>query len=184
MADELEVKAQIDDPEALERALAAAGAELVFRGAMIDRRFDQGGRLESRDEVLRLRLYRPADGAPSHGVLGWKGPTSHRGEYRHREEIETPVTDADAALGVLDRLGYAVTLRIDRTISQYRLGAAVIRLERYPAMDTLLEVEGPPADIERAIAATGLPRDRFLPQSLPYFVAAYERRTGRRAELG
>ena len=183
MADELEVKARIEDPEAVERALVNAGAELVFSGEMIDRRFDQGGRLESRDEVLRLRLYRPANGAPAHGVLGWKGPTSQRGGYRHREEIETPVADADAALAVLDRLGYTVTLRIDRTISQYRLDGAVIRLERYPAMDTLLEVEGPPTAIERAIAATGLPRDRFLPQSLPYFVAAYERRTGRRAEL-
>lgn len=183
MADELEVKARIDDPAAVEQALVTAGADLVFRGAMIDRRFDQSGRLESHDEVLRLRLYRPEGGGPTHGVLGWKGPPSQRGDYRHREELETPVADADAALAVLDRLGYAVTLRIDRTISQYRLGGAVIRLERYPAMDTLVEIEGPPAAIERAIAATGVPRDRFLPQSLPYFVAAYERRTGRRAEL-
>ena len=184
MADELEVKARVDDPEALERALVAAGAELVFHGEMIDRRFDRGGNLESRDEVLRLRLYRPADGAPPHGVLGWKGPKGERGAYRHREEIETAVTDADAALSLLDRLGYRVTLRINRVISQYRIGAAVARLERYPVMDTLVEVEGDPAAIEAAIAATGLPRDRFLPESLPYFVAAYEQRTGRRAELG
>src|SRR5439155_2342357 len=64
-----------------------------------------------------------------------------------------------------------------------RLGQAVLRIEWYPVMDVLLEVEGEPAEIERAIAATGLPRDRFFPESLPHFVAAYEARTGRPARI-
>ncbi len=181
--DELEVKARVDDPAALERALADARAEPVFRGEMIDRRFDQGGALETKDEVLRLRIYRPADGSLAYGVLGWKGPVSRRGEYRHREEWETRVADPDAALGLLDRLGFTVVLRIDRTIAEYRLGAATLRLEWYPAMDVLVEVEGAPDAIERAVRATGLPRPAFLPESLPHFVAAYEQRTGRPARL-
>lgn len=181
--DELEVKARVDDPEALARALEAAGAEIVFQGEIVDRRFDRGGTLMAKDEVLRLRIYRPAAGAPAYGVLGWKGPVSQRGAYRHREEIETRLVDPEAALALLVRLGFAVTLRIDRAITQYRFGGAVLRIERYPAMDTLVEVEGEPAAIERAIGVTGLPRERFLPESLPYFVQAYERRTGRRAAL-
>jgi hypothetical protein len=52
-----------------------------------------------------------------------------------------------------------------------------------PDMDALLEVEGEPAAIERAVAASGLPRAAFLPESLPYFIAAFERRTGRPARL-
>src|SRR5260370_748974 len=64
-----------------------------------------------------------------------------------------------------------------------RLRRAILRLEWYPAMDVLLEVEGEPDDIERAIVATAVPRDRFLAESLPYFVAAYERRTGQAAVL-
>ena len=55
MTDELELKARVDDPAALEAALTRAGAELVFRGEMHDRRFDRGGVMEERDEVLRLR---------------------------------------------------------------------------------------------------------------------------------
>ncbi|MBI1967635.1 MAG: class IV adenylate cyclase [Gemmatimonadetes bacterium] len=181
--DELEVKARVEDPDALARALAAAGAELTFQGEMIDRRYDRAGALEARDEVLRLRIYRPADGGAAYGVLAWKGPVSARGAYRHREELETRVADPDESIALLERLGFETALRIDRTITQYRLGGAVLRLERYPAMDTLLEVEGEPAAIERAIAATGLPRERFLPESLPYFIRVYEQRTGRRAEL-
>jgi hypothetical protein len=84
---------------------------------------------------------------------------------------------------ILERLGFAVSVQIDRRVEVYRLGKAVLRLEWYPEMDVLIEVEGEPADIERAIAATGLPRDRFLAESLPHFVAAFERRTGRAALL-
>ena len=36
---------------------------------------------------------------------------------------------------------------------------------------------------ERAVAATGLARECFLPESLTHFVEAYEARTGRRARL-
>jgi hypothetical protein len=108
---------------------------------------------------------------------------SRRGAYRHRAEAETRVDDPAAAVTLLERLGLEVTLRIDRAIEQFELDEAVLRLERYPGMDTLLEVEGSPDGIERAVRATGLPRADFLPESLPYFVAAYERRTGRRAQL-
>ncbi len=181
-ADELEVKARVTDPAALRAALARAGAALSFRGRMLDRRFDRGGELESRDEVIRLRVYQP-EGAAPWGVLAWKGPVGARGGYRHRHEIETRVAEPEAALAVLGRLGLEVTLRIDREIEQWTVDGAVVRLERYPEMDTLLEVEGPPAAIERATRATGLPRAAFLAESLPYFVTAYERRTGRPARL-
>jgi adenylate cyclase class IV len=184
-ADELELKARVDDPAALEAALQRAGAELVFRGAMIDRRYDRAGALQARDEVLRLRVYHfpPGDGRPGFGVLGWKGPMSVRSGYKHREEHETRVDEPDAALVILERLGYEVVDRIDRNIAEYRLAGATVRIEWYPAMDVLVEVEGEPAAIERAATASGLPRERFLPEPLPYFVTAYERRTGRTARL-
>ena len=84
---------------------------------------------------------------------------------------------------VARRLGFAETERIERLVTVYRLGDATLRLERYPEMDILVEVEGEPEGIERAIGATGLPREAFLPESLPYFVSRYEERTGRPARL-
>lgn len=178
--DELELKAPVEDPSALEAALARAGADLVFRGEMLDRRFDRNGELAARDEVLRLRTYR---GARSYGVLGWKGPASVRGGYKHRAECETRVDDPDAVLAIIERLGYETVMRIDRTIVEYRLGGAALRIEWYPAMDVLLEIEGRPAQIEGAIAATALRRDAFVPEGLPHFTALYERRTGLRARI-
>jgi len=181
--DELELKARVDDPDALRQALLATGAELVYCGDMLDRRFDRKEHLRKRDEVVRLRVYHPADQSAEWGVLGWKGPVGKRDGYRYREEWESRVDDPRAVLVVLRRLGYKTVLRIDRSVEQYRLGEATLRLEWYPAMDVLLEVEGPPQDIERAIAATGLPREAFLPESLPYFTEAYEQRTCRPARV-
>lgn len=181
--DELELKARVEDPDALRRKLIAAGAELEYRGAMLDRRFDRKERLKERDEVVRLRVYHPADHSREWGILGWKGPVGNRDGYKHREEWESRVDDPRAVLVVLRHLGYKIVTRIDRAIEQYRLGEATLRLEWYPAMDVLLEVEGLPDDIERAIATTGLPREAFLAESLPYFKEAYEQRTGRKARV-
>ncbi len=181
--DELEVKARVEDADGLRAALMGAGAKLEFRGDMIDRRFDRGNALTRRGEVLRLRVFQPGDGNPAYGVLGWKGPPSQRERYRHRAEAEVRVTDPDAAVTILERLGFSVAMRIDRRVEVYRLAGALLRLEWYPAMDVLLEVEGEPRAIEHAIEATGLDRDRFVAESLPYFVAQYEARTGRPALL-
>jgi predicted adenylyl cyclase CyaB len=181
-ADELELKARVDDPATLEHSIVEAGAELIFRGEMIDRRYDRRGKLGKRDEVLRLRIYQP-DNGPAFGVLGWKGPVSVRDGYKHREEHEVQVAQPEAARTILERLRYEVVLRIDRKTAEYRLGGAAIRIEWYPAMDVLVEIEGEPEAIERAVRATGLARDRFLAESLPHFVTAYEQRTGRTARL-
>src|SRR2546430_4609561 len=117
------------------------------------------------------------------GVQTCALPISQRGRYRHRAEAEARVATPDSVVTILEQLGYAVSVRIDRRVEVYRLGQAVLRLEWYPAMDVLLEVEGEPSEIEHAIAATGLARDRFLPESLPYFVAQFEARTGQAALL-
>jgi len=180
--DETEVKARVPDLKAFEAALQQAGATVEFAGEMTDHRFDRKEKLADKDEMLRLRIYRPQNGA-TRGELCWKGPVETKGEYRHRQEIEFGVGDPWSALALLDRLGFSESLRIERMITVYRLGKATLRVERYPEMDILVEVEGDPESIEKAAAATGLPRDEFLPESLPQFVNRYEKRTGRQARL-
>lgn len=180
--DEIEVKARVPDLQSFEAALGRAGATVEFAGEMTDHRFDRKEKLADKDEMLRLRIYRPQNGE-TRGELCWKGPVETKGEYRHRPEIELGVSDPWNALTLLDRLGYTESMRIERMITVYRLGAATLRVERYPEMDILVEVEGNPEAIEKAIAATGLAREEFLPESLPQFVGRYEKRTGRPARL-
>ncbi len=179
---EVEVKSVVDDIALRREAVERAGAILVFEGRLEDRRYDfEDHSLTRKDQVLRIRTYR--DTHSTHAELDWKGPTRKADGYKQREEIEARVTDADALVNILERLGYRVTIEIDREIAQYELEGAMIRFERYPRMDDLVEVEGTPQQIERAIVATGLPRDGFTTDRLPDFALRYKSRTGLPAAL-
>lgn len=179
---EVELKSVVDDLARRRAAVEAAGAVLVFSGRLEDRRYDTSDRtLTSRDHVLRVRVYRDAHAVRAE--LDFKGPTRREDGYKLREEIEAHVTDPNALVAILDRLGYEVTITIDREIFQYELDGAMIRFEKYPQMDNLVEVEGPPDRIERAIEALGLPRDGFLTDRLPDFARRFEERTGTRAAV-
>ena len=178
---ELELKAVVPDPERLRRRLREAGAELHSGGRMIDVRYDRGGDMVLLDQVLRARTYRLAGGGVD-VVLAWKGPTQRSPEgYKLREEIELSVGADPGPL--LQALGYRPVNVIERDIEIWRLGKATARLERYPRMDVLVEVEGEPAAIERVVAASGIPRVEFTAEPLAEFVRRFEERTGAPAEL-
>lgn len=176
---ELELKAVVDDPAALVSRLATSGASRTFRGRMRDLRFDLPARsLEARDQVLRVRAFDPGGAGPGHAEVSWKGPTRLSGPYKEREELRLDLVDAGAAAEIFARLGFVVTDTIERWVELYALGGAVLRIEWYPRMDVLLEVEGQPEAIERAIAATGLSRAAFTAERLLDFAARYQQRTG------
>lgn len=184
MATELELKAVVPDPGALRQALDHAGAVLRFHGLMRDRRLDRGSELAARDQVLRVRLWAGEDGGKTRAAVAWKGPTSvSPAGYKHREELEFNVDDGSAALRVLEMLGYVVVEAIDRYVEVFELDGTVARLEWFPRMDVLVEIEGAPEGIERVIALSGLPRQSCLPDSLASFSQRYGTRTGRPAIL-
>ena len=179
---EVELKSVVDDMERRRAAIEAAGAKLVFSGRLEDRRYDTVDRsLTAADQVLRVRTYRDAHG--TRAELDWKGRTRREGGYKLREELETDVSDGDTLAAILEQLGYEVTIAIDREIVQYDLAGTMIRFERYPRMDTLVEVEGTPEQIEAAIAALGMSREGFTSERLVDFATRFEARTGARAAL-
>jgi adenylate cyclase class IV len=170
---ELELKGVVPDPTAVRAALLAAGATLTFRGLLADRRYDRDGTLRAKDEVLRTRAYM-AGGTTRRAQLGWKGPTARSAEgYKVREERELDVTAGEPA-GFLEALGFAPVHAIDRWIEVYHLGSAEARIEWYPRMDVLIEVEGDTPGIERLISITGLPRPSFTSEPLDVFTARYD----------
>lgn len=169
------------EAEAARGRLEAAGAEKVYEGRLEDRRYDMPDKtLALRDHVLRLRVYR---GERITTSLDFKGPTGYSDGFKVREELTVGADDPIALARILEALGYVITREIDREIAQYSLAGAVVRFERYPRMDILIEVEGTPEAIEAAIEALGLPRERFTAERLPDFVLKFESRTGERAAL-
>ena len=182
--DELELKAAVPDPDELRSRLLAAGALVRFRGRMSDRRYDRAGELALRDELLRVRSYHHANDRVT-VVLGWKGAARRSSEgYKRRAEVELPVADRVATVhALLTALGYDVVHAVDRDVEVFELDGALVRTERYPLMDTLVEVEGEPEAMERAIQASGIPRGAFSAESLAEFVRRFEQRTGTVARL-
>ena len=91
---ELELKAVVPDATLLRRHLVESGAEATFRGLMEDRIFDREETLKERDEVLRIRTWRP-DAAPARAQMAWKGPTRRSPEgYKLRDELEFTIEGA------------------------------------------------------------------------------------------
>jgi predicted adenylyl cyclase CyaB len=179
---EVELKAVVDDLPTARRLLEKAGATLSFEGRLSDRRYDMESReLGQRDEVLRVRRYQK--GGSSRTYLDWKGPTEIQDVYKIREEISTQAEDFDSLAGILERIGFKITMEIDREILQYELAGATIRFETYPRMDVLVEVEGQPEAIENAIETIGLARGTFSADRLASFIARFEQRTGVRAAI-
>jgi predicted adenylyl cyclase CyaB len=182
MALETELKSIVDDFEARQARVREAGGRPVFAGRLLDWRYDRRKRrLLARDHVLRLRVQ--IDAERTQTWLEWKGPTRYAAGYKLREEVSTEVADRTAMASMLDRLGYIITREIEREVYTYELHGAIIRFERYPRMDDLVEVEGSPDAIEKAISAIGIPRLLFSSEGLPEFTRRYEDRTGERAAL-
>jgi adenylate cyclase class IV len=182
---ELELKAVVTDLVDARRRVEQGGGRLIFAGRLEDCRYDRRDlSLAERDHVLRLRVSRDASGGVSSTSVDWKGPSSISGGYKQREELTSDIAGpVEDFARILEHLGFIVTMQIDREIWQYEIGGAVARFERYPRMDDLVEVEGPPAAIEKAIGVLALPRDSFTVDRLPDFVRRFEARAGRDAAL-
>jgi adenylate cyclase class IV len=179
---EIELKGVVPDESAAIGRLRAAGAREVFMGRLVDRRFDTADRrLWSRDEVVRLRTALWEGGCRSR--LDFKGPASYPGGYKVREESTTDVSDPDTVERALEAAGLVITREIEREIRTFECERAIVRFERYPRMDVLVEVEGEPEAIEAAIRVLGIPREEFTTERLAEFIRRFEARTGQRAAL-
>src|SRR5262249_6075209 len=142
LATELELKAVVEQPVSLREKLVHAGAVLRFHGMMHDRRLDKAGELTARDEVLRVRSWSAEEAGPPVSEIAWKGPTTvSPAGYKHRDEVELSVDDHEAALRLLEALGYQVVEAIDRYVEVYEFDDTVARVEWYPRMDVLVEIE-------------------------------------------
>jgi adenylate cyclase class IV len=180
---ERELKGVVPSVETMVARLDELGAERVFVGVLEDRRLDDAaGTLRARDHVLRVRAYRDGHRVVE-ASLDWKGQSQQVDGYKVREEHSAPVADPEAMLNVLARAGFRITLAIDRFVWQYQLDGAMVRLERYPRMDDLVEIEGTPDAMERAVALLGLDRATLGSRGLFDFVSRYEARTGLPAVL-
>ncbi len=178
---EMELKSVVDDLPLRRGHVEGAGGRLRFEGTMVDRYYTRKTGSDSGAGRLRIRTYQAPAGGWSE--VTWKGRARLEHGYKVREELNTRVEDEATLRRILDRLGFEESDCITREITWYVFGEATLRFEQFPRMDLLVEVEGAPEAIERAIQATGIPREQFTAEPLKEFILRFEARTGAKALL-
>jgi adenylate cyclase class 2 len=187
MAQEIEIKLRINDQKAFRRTLKRLGARPVGGGSGRVHEWNvifdtpEGG-LAKHGQLLRIRTEtKPKKGKPTSGqrtLLTFKSPvvkgTSASGSspetHRHkvREEIEVEVADPTVLAKVFEGLGMRGWFRYEKYRTTFRLPATfgwakelLIELDETP-IGTFVELEGPPAAIDRAAAELGHTRRDYV----------------------
>ena len=153
---EREIKLRFAHAAGARAAAVAAGARLTrARRLQQDALLDTAeGLLRDRNSALRVRV---EDGR---ATLTFKGPVQPSA-MKFREEIETPVADAQALFALFDRLGFRVWFRYEKFREEYTLSGCVAAVDETP-VGTFVELEGEEAAIEAAAAALGRTPNDFV----------------------
>ncbi|MCC6537152.1 MAG: class IV adenylate cyclase [Bryobacterales bacterium] len=158
---ETEIKVRAESAGWARARLEAAGfAESTGRVFERNLLFDSAAApVRSAGRLLRVRT------AGGRAILTFKGPAVvTAGGHKTREELETPVGDAEVFEQILTRLGYAQSgcyekFRTEFTWNGHPGGAAM--LDETP-IGVYVEFEGDAAWIDRAAAAVGFSTDKYI----------------------
>ena len=113
------------------------GGKLTGRYDEQNYRFNGPGK-STRNTTLRVRVL---DGGPR-GVITTKGPATFDGGVKIREETEIEVTDAHAALDMLQQLGFRIAWTYPKKRSNWMLDGVAVTLDVLE-FGWFVELEGP-----------------------------------------
>lgn len=202
MGNETEIKLRIADSRALQRGLKRLGARPVGKGGRVQEEnllFDTpDGKLAKLGQLLRIRTeLTPGPRNKKRGprvVLTFKRPVeepSHREsasfhrDYKVREEIELEVADGAALGRIFAALGMKSWFRYEKFRTTYALPGSkawakglLIELDETP-IGTFVELEGPPAAIDRASTELGFSKQDYI---LKNYLVLYVEECRRRGE--
>ena len=122
--------------------------------------WDRLGELRAAGSALRTRRY------AGEFRLTWKGPKVPDALLKIRPELETGVEDAEALEAILQALGFAPVLRMEKVRAVWLRAELEACLDETP-FGCYLELEGEPQAIHAAMESLGLAPDRAEPRSYP-----------------
>jgi adenylate cyclase class 2 len=149
--DEIEIKLPCEDLGAVRGKLQELGAtpRTLPHFESNDLYDDPAESLRASGRALRLRR------AEDIAILTFKGPARFTDGVKVREERETRVSDPEETEAILTALGLARRFRYEKRREEWILEGCDVALDETP-IGNFVEVEGPPPDIRRAVAALGL----------------------------
>ena len=171
MANEVEIKFRIADPEALEHSLTMAGFRQITPSTHeMNTLYDlPGQKLRKSGQLLRLRKY-GGSWVLTHKAKGKAGP------HKSRAELETRVEKGEQLDAILGALGYAPTFRYEKYRAEWSDGTGHVVLDRTP-IGWLGEIEGPSRWIDRTARALGISHDDYMTQTYAELFFSWKRRS-------
>jgi adenylate cyclase, class 2 len=147
----------------------AAGARRMLRekgfGVIKPRVFESNSvfdtpnfRLRRSESLLRIRRVK------REAKLTYKGPPEES-KHKSREELELEVGDAEMLAAIFRRLGFQQVFRYEKYRTEFRRGrTGTVTLDETP-IGVFLELEGPPAWIDRTARLLGFGEDDYITAS-------------------
>jgi adenylate cyclase class 2 len=170
MGTEIEAKVRISDVAALERSVAALGAEYGGAWVEVDAFFDHPDRrLMEGDSALRLRISQPLDERAHQiqktAMLTYKGPREP-GRLKVRPEHQVDIPDPAAMREILRGLDYSEAFSYEKRRRKWRIEGAEITIDELPLLGFFVEVEAPDeARIDGLLGRLGLGNGEILTTS-------------------
>ena len=174
---EIEIKLPVSNVESARAAILGLGYAVHHErehewNAVFDSRTL---RLRGKGVLLRLRQFGPT------ATLTFKG-ASVDGRHKQREEIETAVSDAEAAALILDRLGLRPVFRYEKYRTEYTKPGehGIVTVDETP-IGNFLELEGPPAWIDNVAGLLGFQERDYIKLSYGALYNQHCQSTGTKA---
>lgn len=148
MPTEIEAKFRLEDVVAFRARLEQAGTPVGPPVLETNRIFDTpDGRLRAAGCGLRVREVRSLAGDSGQidsrpALLTFKGPVE-AGQFKVREELETPVHDAAALIAILGRLGFREVVLFEKRRETWRVPPCTVLVDELPRLGWFAEIEGP-----------------------------------------
>lgn len=174
MADEVEVKVLVSDPDALERKLRDSGfnqkTPSTFERNTL---YDAGDKLRSKGEILRLRQY------------GEKWKLTHKakgaeGRHKTRAESETAISSGKEMDAILRALGYKPAFVYEKYRAEWSDGQGEVVVDRTP-IGNLAELEGKPDWIDAIAAKLGISESQYITKSYGQLFEEWREKSGSKA---
>lgn len=172
MPREIEIKLPLGSAVEGRRLLRSAGFRLAHRRVFEANTLYDTPRYMLRRACSLLRIRETG----RQTILTFKGPAAV-GRYKSREEIEVTCSDARTLATVLTRLEFTPTFRYEKYRTEYRRTneAGLATLDETP-VGTFLELEGPPAWIDRNARRMGFGTYDYITDSYYGLYVIYCRR--------
>jgi adenylate cyclase class 2 len=167
---EIEVRILEIDISEIRKRLKRIGAKKVFEGRAHTNIFDfSDGRLKRKQQMLRLRTL------GKQTVLCYKGKPNASKNFKCKEEIEVVVDNFENIALIFQRLGFKKVWGYTKRRESYKIGNAVVEIDKYAQIPALIEIEAPTEkDVIAAVKKLGYEIKDTTNASFPEILKLYK----------